>query len=337
MDPAVGTPPADAVPAETPATVPEPATPSEPSAEPTPPQESAAAPQPTVAAPRPAAVPQPRLRPGRMLADLLFIVATVALTLLAFRWYLSARASLIPALVTPRTDFVAASRPGAPAVIGRMKDMALARLGLHPADQPKVVAFTFDDGPYPLLTPVLLDLLARNHVKATFFIIGRDAQMQPEIVRRMVMEGHELGNHSYTHSSLEDLDTAGIHRELDQTDLLIRGLTGVRTRLLRPPGGRLDPEKLRLVQSMGYTVALDNINPGDWREGDPLTIYNYTLWRNVNGAIVLMHSGRTGTIRALPTIIDAYRKKGYRFVTVSELARVQGIDLGSEPPRAAAR
>jgi len=289
---------------------------------------------PPVAAPtppraEPAAPRRARYSLGRFCFDVLFLALAVVGTLAMMRWYVSARASLVPAIVTPTTDFQAASNPSIPAVLARMKNMALTRLGLQPHHMPKVVAFTFDDGPYPLLSPVLLDLLQRHKVKATFFVEGRGVQMQPELLRRIVMEGHELGNHSYTHASFQDLDETGIRREMDQTDLLLRALVGVKTRIMRPPGGRLDMGRLKLVQSMGYSVILDNVNPGDWRETDPLQIYSYTMWRSQMGAILLMHSGRIGTIRALPTMIAAYRQKGYQFVTISELAKLQGIDVGA--------
>lgn len=276
-------------------------------------------------------------RAVRILAAVVFISVVAVATLQFLRGYVHARRQAIPTIVTPDVDFAHASAPSIREVLGRVQGLALQRAGLSQPDLPRAVAFTFDDGPFRVYTPALLDMLRRHHVKATFFVEGKDVQMHPDLLRQIVADGHELGNHSFTHASFVTLDAAAITRELDQTTALLASLVGVRPAIMRPPGGRLDAERMRHVQKLGYTVVFDNVNPGDYRENDPLRIYTFTLMHNINRAVVLLHSGRMVTVKALPTIIDAYRRKGYQFLTVSELARLQGRPVPALPPPSTAR
>lgn len=268
---------------------------------------------------------------SRVVIGCIIVLAATAATLATTKLYVHARRHEIPIILTPAVSYERAEQPPLTDIIARMRDSVLTHLGWAQVQGPKAVALTFDDGPYAMLTPQLLDLLKRHDVKATFFIEGKDVQMNPELVRRMVDEGHELGNHSYTHASLIGLDETALTRELRDTDQLIRRLTGVATPLMRPPGGRLDATRYALVHRLGFTVVNDNDNPGDYRESDPLRLYQFILMHSSRGVIVCLHSGRLVTIRALPTIIDAYRRKGYRFVTVSELARLEGIAIPPLP------
>lgn len=277
------------------------------------------------------------VRSVKVLGAVAFVAAVAFATLVFLRGYVHARRQAVPTIVTPATDFEAASHPPVLQVLERLKRVALTRLGCSPPDMPRAVAFTFDDGPFRLYTPALLDMLRRQRVKATFFVEGKDVQMHPELLRCIAADGHELGNHSFTHASFVTLDTAGITRELEQTTTLLSTLVGVRPAIMRPPGGRLDAERMRVVQKLGYTVVFGDVNPGDYRENDPLRIYTFTMMHNMNRAVVLLHSGRMVTVRALPTIIDAYRRKGYQFVTISELARLQGIDIPPLPTPAVGR
>lgn len=283
-------------------------------------------------------------RPLRVLGSLSRIVlgtvfvAAVGLATLAFlKVYVHARRHVTPIIVTPSISYDEMTSPPFDVIFERMKEMVRVRMGWAEESGPKLVAFTFDDGPYAMFTPQLLDVLRRNKVKATFFIIGKDAQMQPELVRRIVAEGHEIGNHSYNHPSFVGLDEAGIRRELGQTDTLLRSLTGISTPLVRPPGGRLDASRLRLIHKLGYTVVNDNDNPGDYQQADPLRVYTFTLMHSSRRTLICMHSGRLVTIRALPTIIAAYRDRGYKFVTVSELAAAEGIIIPPLPTATASK
>lgn len=268
---------------------------------------------------------------SRVTAGCVIVLTAAAATLAFAKLYVHSRRQEIPIILPPAVSYERAENPPLASILARMRESLRTHAGWAQDEGPKAVALTFDDGPYALLTPQLLDLLKRHDVKATFFVEGKDVQMNPELVRRMVDEGHELGNHSYTHASLIGLDEIALTRELRETDHLIRRLTGVATPIMRPPGGRLDASRYALVHRLGFTVINDNDNPGDYRESDPLRLYQFILMHSSRGAIVCLHSGRLVTIRALPTIIDAYRRKGFRFVTVSQLARIEGVVIPPLP------
>ncbi|HEY3999788.1 MAG TPA: polysaccharide deacetylase family protein [Candidatus Xenobia bacterium] len=186
---------------------------------------------------------------------------------------------------------------------------------------PKVVALTFDDGPYPLYTPWLLALLKQEQVPATFFVIGRDAEQNPELIRRIAQDGHELANHSYTHRTMVRLSEAEVAEELRRTQDLIFRLSGVKTYIMRPPGGRINDDVLNACKLLDQTIVLWNDNPGDWQAYDPNRIHDWIFRRLPEAPMVLLHSGRLGTIHALPGIIADFRRQGFRFVTVSDYAR----------------
>ena len=133
-------------------------------------------------------------------------------------------------------------------------------------DQPRI-ALTFDDGPDPAHTPALLDALAELGVKATFFVVGEEVDANPELVRRMVAEGHELGNHTYSHRYLPLATTRRVARELAATDAAIVRATGITPTLMRPPYGGRTPFTLRACNQMGKSAVLWDVNSFDWRGG----------------------------------------------------------------------
>jgi peptidoglycan/xylan/chitin deacetylase (PgdA/CDA1 family) len=270
-----------------------------------------------------------------MIAAVVFVCLVAVGTLFFLRGYVHARRQVVPTIVTPKTPWVSASEPSFFTVVAKMKEISWQKLGWSPPPSSKNIALTFDDGPYAMTNTQLLDLLKLHHIRATFFVIGRDVQMQPELTRRIVADGHELGNHSFTHRSFVTLDKKQIQEELERNDQLIASLTGVHSRIMRPPGGKLDNDRMQFVQKLGYSVIFDNDNPGDWREDNPLREYNFTMFHCINNAVVLLHSGRQVTIKALPTMLDAWQRKGYHFVTISELAKIEGIDMSG--PREAAK
>jgi cellulose synthase/poly-beta-1,6-N-acetylglucosamine synthase-like glycosyltransferase/peptidoglycan/xylan/chitin deacetylase (PgdA/CDA1 family)/spore germination protein YaaH len=201
----------------------------------------------------------------------------------------------------------------------------------------KKIAVTFDDGPDPTWTPKILDILREKNVPATFFVIGLDASLSPDLLRREYAAGHEIGNHTYTHPNFEDptkTTKTQIHWELNVTQRLIESTIGVKTILFRPPFG-IDhqPEyaeevaQLPVAQDMGYLIVGQKIDPHDWqqRDGKPIPaqeIVDATLRQADEGNIVLFHDGggdRSQTVVALPQIIDALRARGYQFVSVSDL------------------
>ncbi|TXH04975.1 MAG: glycosyltransferase [Nevskiaceae bacterium] len=202
--------------------------------------------------------------------------------------------------------------------------------------QPKKIALTFDDGPDPRWTPQILDILKQKNVRATFFIVGENAGSAPDIVRREVAEGHDVGNHSFTHPNLAVLPEELVRLELDTTRKLFESITGRSMRLFRPPYlGDADPTSLdeidsvRIGQNLGYVTAGLRIDPDDWMRPGVQPIIDRTLEQvqskdeDVRGSIVLLHDAggdRSQTVAALPQLIDTLRAKGYEFVPVSELA-----------------
>ncbi|MBS0658619.1 MAG: glycosyltransferase [Verrucomicrobia bacterium] len=194
----------------------------------------------------------------------------------------------------------------------------------------KLVNLSFDDGPDPTWTPLILDLLKREGVKATFYIVGSRAELYPGLVRRIVDEGHELGSHTYTHSNIFAATVQQVRLELNATQRLIETITGRSTLLLRPPyqadsrPTRADDIRtLNLVQSMGYMVALEDIDSQDWaRDSVDQIVERVKLGRAMGGNVVLLHDAggnREMTLQALPRIIDYLQKRGDRIALVHEL------------------
>ncbi len=201
---------------------------------------------------------------------------------------------------------------------------------------PHQVALTFDDGPDPEWTPDILDVLERTHTPATFFVIGENAIEHPDILRRIVRDGDEIGNHSYTHPNLAEVSPLGVSLELNATQRLIEAYTGRSTRLFRAPYfGDAEPSTedelypAMIAQQHGYTIVGLHVDPGDWRTPGVDQIVTQTLAgvaaaspeRSAN--IILLHDGggnRSQTLAALPRIISGLRAAGYQIVPVSQLA-----------------
>lgn len=189
----------------------------------------------------------------------------------------------------------------------------------------KLVALTFDDGPSPLphRTPALLDALKAANAPSTFFVVGLRAEKAPELLQRMDAEGHEVANHSYSHPNLTYLDTVALERELARTSVIIREATGKRPRFYRPPGGNFNTAVVSAAEAMGMAGAYWTVD-GVKFENRPFTSQQLTrfILKNVRpGAILLLHNAPENTVAAVPEIVRALRAKGYRLVTMSELAR----------------
>jgi peptidoglycan/xylan/chitin deacetylase (PgdA/CDA1 family) len=184
--------------------------------------------------------------------------------------------------------------------------------------QEKAIALTFDDGPDPIDTPAILAILKEKNVRATFFVLGQAAQANPYLLKRLVMEGHEIGNHSFNH----DYQQRRLVEEIKQTDQEVFVSTGAHTYFYRPPGGFLSKNQLETVMKNGYIVALWSVDSKDWRNPGVTQIVNNVIKNVFPGAIILMHDGgyqRTQTVKALGPIIDALRDRDYRLTTLSEL------------------
>jgi len=197
------------------------------------------------------------------------------------------------------------------------------------------IAMTFDDGPSATLTPKLLDLLAARHIKATFFVIGENVAEHPEIVERAAREGHEIGNHSWSHPNFGKMSEESVRSQLRRTDDAIKNATGKRPTLMRPPYGSItDREKHWIHDEFGYQIILWDVDPYDWRRPGPAVVRNRILKETQPGSIVLSHDIHPGTIEAMPSTFDALEAKGFRFVTVSELIQMatpRAAHRSSEP------
>jgi peptidoglycan-N-acetylglucosamine deacetylase len=193
-------------------------------------------------------------------------------------------------------------------------------------DSTKVIALTVDDGPWPETTEQMLDIFKQNDVKATFFWIGKSLESSPEIARRVVAEGHAIGNHTW-HHWYDPMDPVTATNEIDRTAKLIYETTGVKTTFFRPPGGVLNNGLAKYAQEQNYSVVMWSVTSADTDpRAQPEAFVNNVLKGAKPGAIVLMHDGggdRSRTIQALPEMIAGLKKEGYRFVTIPELMEIQ--------------
>lgn len=183
-----------------------------------------------------------------------------------------------------------------------------------------VLAMTFDDGPHPELTPKLLDMLKERNLKATFFVIGKNVELYPEIARRIVAEGHEIANHSWSHPALPKIGAARVKSEIDKTSEIIERVTGVRPATMRPPYGATNQSlNRRLNEEFGLSVIMWSVDPQDWRYRNAARVSNHLIQHARPGDILLAHDIHPSTIAAMPGTFDALVAKGFRFLTVSEL------------------
>ena len=191
----------------------------------------------------------------------------------------------------------------------------------------KTVALTFDDGPDPRWTSAILDVLAREHVPATFFVVGSRVAAHPSLVRRERRDGHELGNHTWSHADLTGIPSWRRRLELNLTQLALEGSAGVTTALMRPPYssepsaiGAAERAVLRDAAALGYVAVLADRDTDDWRRRGPAAIVANAMPDGEAGTIVLLHDAggdRSETVAALPALIAEYRSRGYTFTTVS--------------------
>src|SRR6266545_1529614 len=196
----------------------------------------------------------------------------------------------------------------------------------------KRVVLSFDDGPDPEWTPRMLDVLKQYNVKAIFFTIGLEAEKYPGLLKRIFREGHEIGNHTFSHPDISNLNEEMVRLELNLTERLLAAKLGIKPAVFRPPYS-VDQEPdtadqvrpLELTQSMGYTTVGDKIDPDDWHENPrptPEQITQSVMDQLPRGSIILLHDGggdRSNTLKALPMIIEGLRARGYRIVSIHEL------------------
>ena len=194
---------------------------------------------------------------------------------------------------------------------------------IAPSTSPKLIALTFDDGPWPQTTSKVLEVLKKQNVKATFFVVGKQVEKHPQLVKQAVAEGHAIGNHSWSHQYHHYSSSAAAH-ELDKTAALVHKLTGVKTSLFRPPAGILNNGLVASAHQKQYAVVMWSVDSKDWRSGRTTkqALVDNLLKEAKSGGIVLLHDGggdRSKTIEALPQLITQLKKHGYTFVTVPEL------------------
>jgi peptidoglycan/xylan/chitin deacetylase (PgdA/CDA1 family) len=192
----------------------------------------------------------------------------------------------------------------------------------------RTIALTFDDGPDPVWTPKILDLLKAEHVRATFFVVGTAVAAHPELARRIVAEGHQIAVHTFTHANLSR--TPGWRRsfELRQSQLILAGATGTSTTLLRPPYSSepsaltdRDWSSIEHAREAGYLTVLSSQDSEDWRRPGTEQVIANSMPRSTAGQVLLMHDAggdRSQTVEALSRLLPRLKARGFRFATVSD-------------------
>lgn len=190
----------------------------------------------------------------------------------------------------------------------------------------KQIAITFDDGPSEKYTPEILDILREYNVKATFFVVGKNAESFPEIVKSEYNDGHEIGNHTYSHPQMKAITTNQADEEIKKTQEIIEKIIGKPPKLFRPPGGYLNNSIVDKITSNGCKTVLWSWRQDtrDWESPPVEKIVNTVLSNLKDGDIILFHdynSHKSPTPEALKIIIPKLKERGYEFVTVSELVK----------------
>lgn len=208
--------------------------------------------------------------------------------------------------------------------------MAALAIGGHGTAEPAaaivnengpVIALTFDDGPYPKVTGHILDVLEKNGVCATFFVLGSRIEGHEDMLTRMDELGCEIGNHSFSHADLTRLSKADCQRELSDTDAEIRRVTGHEASVVRPPYGYYNKTVMSAAER---PLILWTVDTNDWRGKAPGEIADYVIQQAKEGSVILMHDQQTQTADAMEMIIPTLIEEGFRFVTVSELIGLTG-------------
>lgn len=192
----------------------------------------------------------------------------------------------------------------------------------------KVIALSFDDGPHPKYTIEILDILKEYDIKATFFVLGMHAEKYPEIIKRQVEEGHEIGNHSYSHINMRKATKKQIREEFEKTQEIIYSIAKIRPKVFRPPYGNYNRDVIEIISSDDIPIVLWTFyqDSKDWSNPGVDSIVNTTLSKVQNGDIILFHDfvykNESHTVEALKIIIPELLNKGYKFVTISELLNI---------------
>lgn len=194
-----------------------------------------------------------------------------------------------------------------------------SRYLLHGPRTSGAVALTFDDGPHPDITPRLLDLLQQHQLRATFFVVGREAERFPHLVQRMAREGHTVGHHSWTHSEPSTTTAATLLEEVSRCRALLEELTGAPTDWFRPPKGQLTAAKLLRLLAAGQRIVLWSSDPKDYAMTDGAELGRWAQGRRfVSGEVVLLHDVRNHCVAALPALAGRLGALHLRGVSLNE-------------------
>ncbi|MEQ1751295.1 MAG: polysaccharide deacetylase family protein [Prosthecobacter sp.] len=246
----------------------------------------------------------------------------------------------------PSAAELADAKKGTLAEVALLQDNPLAKRLNNPSSMPNVppagakisysqvnitqpvLAMTFDDGPHPSLTPKLLDILKERNIKCTFFVIGKNAKMYPKIIQRILAEGHEIGNHTWTHCSLTSRSDAQIRSELQQSEDALVAVANYRPHLIRPPYGAINTRvKQMMFSEFGYSTIMWSVDPQDWRRPGVSVVTSRLVNGARPGSIMLAHDIHPPTIQAMPSMFDQLLAKGFQFVTVSQLMNMEKANM----------
>lgn len=189
----------------------------------------------------------------------------------------------------------------------------------------RAVALTFDDAPDAEFTPQVLDALKKAGVKATFFVVGNRVEAHPDVMRRIVWEGHAIGNHSYNHANLPKLSDKNFRDQVERTDHIIQRYTNEIPRIFRPPYGNISEDQIKWLASQGKKVVNWNVDSLDWKGLSAEQVRTNVLSNVQPGAIILQHSGGgknedlSGTVEAIPSIVKKLKGDKVKLVTIPEL------------------
>ena len=189
--------------------------------------------------------------------------------------------------------------------------------------QRKIIALSFDDGPGSNSTQRILDTLEEHDIKATFFVLGSKIEQNPEMLKQIHENGHEIGNHSYDHPDLTTLGYEEMMNQIRKTNQLIQDTTGERPKYLRPPYGAYTPD---IELSSGLDVILWNVDSNDWRFRNGEQTKEFVLQNLAPQSLILFHDIYESTADSIDQLIPALKEQGYEFVSVSEYLNIMGLD-----------
>ena len=201
--------------------------------------------------------------------------------------------------------------------------LCLMCVPVHSAENEKLVALTFDDGPSGRFTRTLLDGLEARQTKATFFLCGYRMEQDPALTERIFQEGHEIGLHGYSHKCMKNMCQADIEQELTRATALLPA--GCQVSFLRSPGGLCSNYVRSAAKKLDLSILSWSVDPKDWAKTDANAIEKEVIDHVRDGDIILLHDMSDSSVKATLIIIDELLEEGFRFVTVSELARAKGI------------